>query len=270
MATWYCCRQRAGPLVKEFRRTGVRFSPDDTAEDRRLKTQAKKLQRCVLNREAADRLELRLALFWWTGTHYTLTYDDEHLPRNFADVRKTIRAFLMLAGRWRASRGIEEPLDYIYAIEGLHGERRYHVHFICDYYDISPAEMRPGDGGWRGLWRNGIVFDTPVIKDTSGYRDLAEYLNKERPDGYIIPIGRHPWSCSRSLSAKVPQPERWTERSGAIEVPDSAVFVRRFDPARARDDFGGLNWARYLIPDTSRACARACARARQSCNLVDI
>lgn len=270
MATWYCCRQSAGPLVKELRRTGIRYSPDDTKEDRRLKTQAKKLQRCALNRDAADRLELRLALFGWTGVHYTLTYDDEHLPHNFADVRKTIRALLTLAYRWRTARGITDPLDYVYAIEGLHGERRYHVHFVCDYYDISPAEMRPGEDQWRGLWRNGIVYDKPVIHDNSGYRSLAEYLNKERPDGYIIPIGRHPWSCSRSLSAKVPAPERWTETNGGIVIPQNAVFVRRFEPLPEAEGHGGLDWARYLVPDKTRACARACARARQSCNFVDI
>lgn len=261
MATWYCCRQRAGPLVKECRRTGVRFSPDDTREDRRIKSELKRVQRCMLNRKPEDRLELRLALLGWTGTHYTLTYDDEHLPQNFMDVRKNIRAFLMRAERFRASVGQSGPLDYIYAIEGLHGERRYHVHFVCRYDDLPPAVVHESESGdWPGLWRNGIVFDYPVIRDDSGFRRLAEYLNKERPDGYIIPIGRHPWSCSRSLSAKVPPPDRWTETDGGIAVPEDAIFVRRYDPSRGEEAMGGVNWVRYAVPDGSRACARVCAR----------
>lgn len=261
MATWYCCRQRAGPLVKECRRTGVRYSPDDTREDRRFKTQLKSVQRCMLTRKPSDRLELFLALLGWTGTHYVLTYDDEHLPQRFVDVRKTIRAFLMRVARFRESVGQDGPLDYVYAIESLHGERRYHVHFCARYDDLPPVVVRESESGdWPGLWRNGIVFDYPVIRDSSGFRRLAEYLNKERPDGTIIPIGRHPWSCSRSLRAKLPPPERWTETEGGIVVPDDAIFVRRHDPSRDEESVGGFNWVRYVVPDGTRACARVRAR----------
>ena len=261
ISTWYCCRQRAGPLVKECRRTGVRYSPDDTREDHRIKSQLKRVQRCMLNRKPDDRLELFLALLGWTGTHYILTYDDDHLPQNFADVRKSLRAFLMRAARFRESAGLSGALDYLYAIEGLHGERRYHVHFVCRYDDLPPAAVRASDSGdWPGLWRNGIVFDKPVVMDDSGFRRLAEYLNKERPDGHIIPLGRHPWSCSRSLRAQLLPAQRWTETTGGIAVPDGAIFVRRYDPSLGEESMGGVNWARYCLPDGSRACARVCAR----------
>ena len=59
-----------------------------------------------------------------------------------------------------------------------------------------------------------------------GFRYLARYLTKERSDGIIIPVGRHPWSCSRSLRAKLPPPEVWLDESDAITIPFDAVLPR--------------------------------------------
>lgn len=241
---WICCRQRAGPLVKECRALRPRFSSDDTDQDRKAKAAIK---RSAVSRQNVDRLEIRLALFGNTGTHYTLTYDDDHLPGDFGSVRRSLRAYLARVARWREM----QPLDYIYAIEGLHGDRRYHIHFVADYGDISPAEV-------RRLWRQGEVDDEPVLLTRSyrdprtgewvkvsdgGFRRLAEYLNKERTDGVVIPIGRHPWSCSRSLGAKVPPPERWRDTSGVIEIPSSSMWARR---GASENDFGAYNFASWI------------------------
>ena len=87
------------------------------------------------------------------------------------------------------------------------------------------------------------------IKDyaqSGGYRRLAEYLNKERTDGIIIPINRHPWSCSRSLNAKVPVPERWRDSSGTIAIPESSVWGRRGETA---NDFGAYHYASWIDGD---------------------
>ena len=248
VATWYCCRQRAGPLIKECRALRPRLGPNDTGEDVKAKRELQRRQRCAVNRKQVDRLELRLALFGWTGDHLTLTFDNEHLPRDFAGVRRSLRAFL---ARWQRFRG-EGPLDYIYCIEGLHGEHRYHIHFIADYHELGPCLA-------TYLWRNGIVDDEPVIMRTGGYRRLAEYLNKERTDGVTIPIGRHPWSCSRSLNAKLSPPEIWTGESGVIEIPDSAIWSRR---GGVENDFGAYYYGSWIEPDNTIACARV--RARQS------
>lgn len=242
---WICCRQRAGPLVKECRALRPRLSPGDTAQDRKAKAQ---LRRCAVNRRAVDRLEIRLAVLGRTGTHYTLTFDDEHLPPTFAEVRRALRNFLVRVARWRGG----EPLDYIYCIEGLHGDHRYHVHFVCDYRDLSPEEV-------RRLWRQSQwVEDEPVLLERSykdprtgswvkvsdgGFRRLAEYLNKERTDGLVIPIGRHPWSCSRSLNAKVPPPELWRDQGGEISIPDSSLWARR---SVVENDFGAYRFASWI------------------------
>lgn len=267
-ATWYCCRQRAGPLVKECRALRPKFAPEDTDDDHREKSRLKRRQNGTLDRRQVDRLELRLALIGRTAIMYTLTFDADHLPGDFKGVRRALRAFLARVGRWREGCGKSAAMDYIYCIEGLHGNRRYHIHFVCDYYDISPAEMLPSeDGDWPGLWRCGIVDfeyvlapnkkvclanNTYIEIDRGGFRRIAEYLNKERTDGFVIPIGRHPWSCSRTLAAKLPPPEKWKDDSGVIAVPADAVWVRR---GSETNDFGAYYYASWIEREDSRACA---------------
>ena len=251
-ATWYCCRQRAGPLVKECRALRPRFSPDDTAEDHAEKARLKRYQCCAVNRKPVDRLELRLALIGEAGSMHTLTFDSEHLPQRFADVRTALKNFFKRAQRWRISLDKPGPFDYLYAIEGLHGERRYHVHLITDDRQLCPAEV-------SHLWQQGLVDNEPVLLGSGGYRRLAEYLNKERTDGHVIPIGRHPWSCSRTLGDRLDPPERWRDSSGVITVPDDAVWVRR---SSVENDFGAYYFASWIerssrATDYNRAQARA-------------
>ena len=95
------------------------------------------------------------------------------------------------------------------------------------------------------LWTAGEVDDEPVLMAEGGYRRLAEYLTKERTDGIIIPIGRRPWSCSRSLSGQLPPPERWRDESGAIDIPDRVLWARR---NQRENDFGAYNYASYIVP----------------------
>ena len=274
-ALYYCCRVRAGDLVKECRALRPRFAPEDTDDDHRGKALIKRYARTAVSRSPVDRLELRLALIGPRGIMYTLTFDDEHLPKNFIGVRKALRAFLGRVRRWRESTGKPGAMDYIYCIEGLHGKRRYHIHFICSADELSPAEVVPSESGdWPGLWRAGIVDMDWVLfpgrslnrrpsadapPDAGAYRRLAKYLNKERTDGYVIPVGRHPWSASKTLTAKLPEPERWRDESNVIEVPANAVWVRR---SSAVNDFGSFYYASWIEPrtratDYDRAQARA-------------
>lgn len=227
---FYCVRQRAGPLVKECRALRPRLCQDDDPWERRDKQAIIKSPHSAVCRSQADRLELRLALFGYDGMHYTLTFDPEHLPRDFRGVRKAWRAFYERSKRWHG-----RPFDWVYAIEGLHGDHRYHIHCVLRYSDFSPAEV-------QALWRYGMVEDEPVLrmrirKDPEtgqairmcdgGFRRLAEYFNKERTDGIWIPVGRHPWSCSRTLTAQLPEPERWKDSECRIEIPDGIVWSAR-------------------------------------------
>lgn len=251
-ATWYCCRQEAGPLVKECRALRPRLGPDQSATDRREIADLRRRQYGTFERKQVDRLELRLALMGYRSSMHTLTYDGDHLPQDFRGVRRSLAAFFRRAQRWRAEVDKEPTFDYIYAIEGLHGSRRYHVHLITQDDELGPAEV-------SYLWRSGIVDNEPVLMGAGGFRRLAEYLNKERTDGVVIPIGRHPWSCSRALTNRLPAPIRWKDDSGVIAVPDNAIWVRR---GMQENDFGAYYYASWIMPparatDMNRACAHA-------------
>lgn len=232
-ARWYCVRQRAGPLVKECRALRADFSRPQTAQDTRARSALKPGQTSAVCRTQADSLELRLALFGFEGIHYTLTYDDFHLPRTFGEVRKTIRAFQERARRFIRKKDI----DWIYCIEALHGNHRFHVHMVFRESDLQPAVV-------RHLWKHGQVDDEDVLMKEGGYRRLAEYFNKERPDGFFIPLGRHPWSCSRSLRAQLEPPERWVDGSGVIDIPEAAIWSRRGDCC---NDFGAYYYGSYIL-----------------------
>lgn len=249
-ATWYCCRQRAGPLVKECRALRPRFGPEDTATDHKEKLLLRRKQNGTFERRQVDRLELILAALGYRGSMHTLTFDDAHLPQRFDGVRLALQNFFRRSQRWRAGLGKEPRFDYAYAIEGLHGQRRYHVHLCTGDDQLSPAEV-------AFLWKCGMVDNEPVLMKQGGFRRLAEYLNKEKTDGVAIPIGRHPWSCSRSLLAKLPPPEKWKDDSGVIAVPRDVVYVRR---GSVENDFGAYYYASWIeapsrATDMNRACA---------------
>lgn len=250
-ATWYCCRQRAGPLVKECRALRPRLTAE-SATDESAKRELRHKENGTFERRQVDRLELRIALMGYKSSMHTLTFDNEHLPVNFIGVRQALKNFFKRAQRWRESLGKSPAFCYAYCIEGLHGERRYHIHLITRDDELSPAEV-------AYLWKCGTVDNEPVLKESGGFRRLAEYLNKERTDGFVIPIGRHPWSCSRTLSNQLPPPEKWRDTDGGIAVPEDAIWVRR---GSVENDFGSYCYASWIekpsrATDMNRACARA-------------
>lgn len=214
---WYCTRQRAGPLVKECRALRPRLSQEDDAYTASAKRSLRRRMDSAVCHGPVDRLELMLALFGFDGVHYECSFEDEFLPPKFQGVRNRLAAFFRRCKRWRKKAGKEETFDYIYAIEYGSQHCRYHVHMILRDSDFPPAVV-------RYLWRYGRVDDFPVIKDTGGFRRLALYFNKERSDGFFLPVGRHAWSCSRCLRDKLPPLERWMDESNVIEVPKEAFW----------------------------------------------
>ena len=233
---WICTRQRAGPLVKECRALRPRFS---SADDPYIAAEKRAMRRRIdsaVCHGPIDRLELLLALFGNEGVHYELSFDDEYLPDSFKGVRKALSAFLRKCKRWKGNT----PFDYIYVIEYGSQHCRFHVHTVLRYSDFSPTEV-------RHLWKYGWVDDSPVLKATGGYRRLAKYFNKEPSDGFFLPVGRHPWSCSRCLRSKLPDIEKWEDPSGAIPVPQEALW--RSSPAGPEcvpNEFGVYYYYSYI------------------------
>lgn len=237
-AIWYCVRQRAGPLVKECRALRPRLSANDSLYERAEKNKILHPPRdSSVCRTRVDRLELRLALFWFEGTRYDLSFDAEHLPGKFRDARRIWRNFLARLRRWKKG----EPFDYIYLVEGRHGDHRYHLHIVLRYSDFPPSAI-------QYLWKYGNVEDEPLLRGPhDSYRRTAKYFNKEATDGLILPIGARLWNCSRSLSKQLPPPERWKDESGVIEIPENVSISGKNS---VETPFGSYYYAWYIEQKT--------------------
>ena len=182
-----------------------------------------------------DRLELRLATFGFDGSHYTLTYDADHLPPDYGQVRKSFRAFRARLKRWNDN----ELFDWLGCIEGRHGDKRLHIHAILRDDDFAAADV-------RRIWHGGDIDQEPVLMQDGGFRRLAKYFNKERPDGYVIPLDKKPWTGSRGLQQQIPVTERWEDVSPEIRVPDNIVWCRRGNQV---NDFGAYYYASYILKE---------------------
>lgn len=232
---YYCTRQRAGPLTKECRSRRPRLSENDDAWTRSEKNKILRSPHSAVCRSSVDRLELRLALFGFHGVMHTLTFAPDKLPQNFRDVRRALRAFFARARRAHGG----QPFDYVYIIEGLHS--RFHIHLVVSDKDFRAADIEK-------LWGNGITHNEPVLKESGGFRRLARYLNKECADGAAIPVGRHPWSSSRTLNAKLPPVERWKDSSPQIPAPPVTCWQTSADTV---NDFGEHHFKAWIAsPDT--------------------
>lgn len=227
-----CVRQRAGPLVKAL-------VTDNYGYLRRYGPGAVR-GRCgpALSRTSLDKLELRLALFAYDGIFYSLNFDNAHLPANWAGVERVWDAFLKRLRRWS-----RKPVEfYVYRMEGLHGDHRYHIHAFLRDQDFPPAVVQ-----YLWTWGNAydVRWDRARVLSEGGYRGLAIYFTKEVPE-----VGRHPWGCSRALSKYIPPPEVTTCKSGMVRLPKGATPL----PMRGRDrpqlgDWGLYGYSRYLLPE---------------------
>ena len=184
-----------------------------------------------------DRLELLLALFGFDGWSYTLTFDEAHLPPCFAEVRLCWRRLLYQMKKWHD--GVTP--DYVYLIEGRHGDHRYHMHLTVRYNDFPPMTM-------EDLWKQGyIISSQPLLLGAfDSYRRTARYYCKERSDGIVIPIDARTWVASRSLARQLPPPEFFRSDSGRIEIPDDCRVCGRYT---VDNGFGHYQYGWYIEQD---------------------
>ncbi len=230
---WYCVRQRAGPLVKECRALRPRLSPYDSPFERVEKNKILRPPRdSSVCRTRIDRLELRLALFGHEGSFYTLTFDEDHLPETFHGVELVWRAFLRQLRQW-----LGRSFDYVYTIEGRHGDHRYHFHLVLRDADFSPAEL-------QHLWGRGWVDDEPLLRRPGdSFRRTAKYMLKEATDGVVIPIGKRVCRWSRSLNQALPAAEYFEAKSGVIRIPKDAMSRGQYQTG---NQFGAYRYAWHI------------------------
>lgn len=237
----YCVRQRAGPLTKECRAIRPRLSQFDSPFERAEKNKILRPPRdSSVCRSRVDRLELLLALLGYDGWSYTLTFSDDHLPGSFKDVRKKWRSLLR---RMKMEHG--GAFDYIYLIEGRHGDHRYHMHLTVRYSDFPPVVM-------EDLWKFGFVEGAPLLclgrNPYDTYRRTAKYYCKEQTDGMTIPIDARTWVASQSLRAQLPAPEYFRADTCRIDIPAGA---RCYGTQQVDNPFGHYSYAWWIEPKTA-------------------
>lgn len=200
--------QRAGPLTKTYitdrfryvrraARQQCRGSPDSGPANWN---------------KPAQKMELYLALFNYSGAHYVLTFRDEDLPKDFDGVKRCLSNFVK-----RVRRRYPEVRRYVYSVEAGHERGRWHIHFVADEQELPLAAV-------EALWRYGFVnpgyHEYPVLRKDGGYFKLADYLCK--PDR-LIPLGKHPWGAAAEMKKMIPPPTR-TVQAKRPGVPKDAFW----------------------------------------------
>lgn len=182
---------------------------------------------------AYQKLELLFyANFGIRDLYITLTYDQEHLPRNREEARRIMQAFWRKLRKARKER--KENLIYIYVTEHKHGDGRWHHHAVInstgDDYDLI-----------RALWGNGSVeFKQLRIDREKNFETLARYFCKEQRDK----VGQRLWSCSRNL--KKPECEtRRVPNETRLSVPKSAAITFE-DTGSVVTAYGHYRYIKYL------------------------
>lgn len=204
-----------------------------------------RIRNCCFRKTATDRAELMIALMGTGSTHWVLTYDEAHLPLRYAQVQEDLRRFIR-----GMRRRLGRAFDYVYCIEGRHGDHRFHVHIL----------LRDRDAGAQlvGLcWPGGsVATGAPVLlpgKPKDGFFRLARYFTKEARDGTALPLYSRMWVASRSLREQLPPPERGKAGSWEMEAPEGAAGVLRYSVSV---EGGQYHYLSYIEP-APRAGARA-------------
>jgi hypothetical protein len=225
----------AGRLVR-----GVVYTmnvPQDGPKARSAKRQISSAARERMNlTQSWEKLEAVLAAnFKYSDLHVTLTYRNEDLPPDRAAAKKQLKKFVAQLRAYRRPRG--EPLKYVYATEGQHGEARLHHHIVINGTGADFDVI-------RSLWIYGDDIDFELV-GVPGYTVLAQYLTKE-PREYGKPeTGERTWTPS--LGLKKPKTDTdYVKDNITLTAPPGAIIL---DRAEKQNGFGEYLYIKYLLPE---------------------
>ena len=238
----------AGPLVIEavYPAPNPRDGLVVRAGKQRLSTEAQ--QRMNL-KYSYQKLELEIAANFGTNDLYcTLTYDDEHLPKNRKAATRRIQAFSKKLRAARDEKGKE--LRYIYVTEGKHGDGRIHHHVLInstgDDFDLI-----------KKLWSHGRVDFVQIrIDREKNYESLAKYLCKEHREK----VGQRLWSGSRNL--RKPEQESYRVDDDASILPPPGALVLD-DSGDHVTEYGHYRYIKFLAPSWDRTTKAKAKRRRR-------
>lgn len=139
--------------------------------------------------------------------HVVLTLSDAYNTTDYRVLRSYWQHFMDRVRKARRRRGAA-ALRYIYVMEGLHGDKRLHIHALFPAMDgESWAEL-------LSSWQYGTAVETPM-KSWEHRHHIGRYLSKEPRKLGRLKVGQRIFNASRNC-------ERPTKTSYAI--PDKAQF----------------------------------------------
>lgn len=221
----------AGALVKEviYTRAAGREPAKVRAAKRKASTEAQQLMNA---KYSWQKLELMLAANFVPGDLVvTLTYDDEHLPKDRAAALARLKKFRADLTAARRKRGQE--LRMIWTTENVHEGGRWHHHLVVNATGKDFGEI-------SRFWDCGADLDIRKLELSRdrNYESLARYMCKEareRP-------GLRSWSYTRSC--RHPEVEVYSVPDDAVlEPPEDATVLE--DVAK-RTEYGEFRFLKYL------------------------
>lgn len=237
----------AGMLVKEavYSRPAGRESAAVRASKRKASSEA---QQRINAKYSWQKCELMLAAnFRPRDLIVTLTFDEEHLPKDRKGVVYRLKLFRKELQKLRGRQGKE--LRMLWAIEHRSGEGRWHVHIVInatgdDFSDILSC------------WPYGQDFDIrrlELSRDKT-YESLAKYLCKEARER----SGLRSWSYSRSC--RHPEVETFPVPDDEdVRIPEEATVLA---DAAVKTDYGEYHYVKYLAVSPQEIRKRS-VRARR-------
>lgn len=243
----------AGPLVLEavYPRGSAHDSPRARGAKRKLSSEA---QQRMNAKYSYQKLELQLAANYGPGDLWvTVTYDDEHLPKDRAEAELRLKYFLR---KLRAVRGRKSAPVVHWCTEHKHEheshweDRRWHHHFFLNATGRDYEQI-------RACWIYGanIHIEPLVIDKDHSYEALARYMCKEAKDR----PGLRSWSCTRN--AKRPEVECFPVPDDTPLQPPKGATV--YEEAGERTEFGSYRYIKYLAPNWRKVYRRPSARRRR-------
>lgn len=131
----------------------------------------KEANRRLSLRLCRERLEQRISCNFGPGDwHIVLTLSNQYVTDDYEVLREHWRQFLRAFNWSRHKRGQGKAV-YIYVMEGLHGDKRPHIHVLLNAEEGDIEAV-------NSLWYYGVATMTPL--ETFEHRDhLGQYLTKE-------------------------------------------------------------------------------------------
>lgn len=170
-----------------------------------------------------------------TALYITFTYRDKDLPRRKDDAVRRFGYFLRSVRERRSAQG--QDTVYVWATEGLHGDKRLHHHLLINGTGNDYALMRE-------LWRWGDQVEIwPYHCKT--HWDHAEYLTKEVREKGRRRVGERMWRASRNVNRPVLSYE--DAQPGSLLSPPPGAYVVEKD--QKDNAFGRFQYVHCVLPE---------------------